>query len=675
MKNIRKNLIVVLALLVAVVFVLGTNVAWAQGDLDLSSVLYFVTEKSTGNEMWISQSAYNANSDDYELGFVARESTTENGITVGFSRPYFADIVTTVEIYSTEDFVIDFALTDGDWTELQQQTKQTLLDALVYAHKTLLHVDSIANTQINTSDVARYNVLESGKTLKIDYDTYKMFELAREIYTATNGAFNPAVYRLVDLWGFSSRIYSNGAFGLPYDRAVSPSDFFANGYPLPDQKYVDAFSKSAFTDFSQEAVTLYKEGDEYFVTKNVADAVVDGVSFGQWIDFGGIAKGYCADLIENNFCANGITAYYVNVGTSSIAVGSSALTLALSDPYDVMAQIYASTCYAGVNVQQNSISTSGQYVRKYVSDGVEYAHIVDGKKGAPAQTGIKTVSVIAPDGDYWSAKGDCLTTALTVMGRTGIVDFFNNYAKQNNLKIVVIYETLDGGRQILSNVNKQELVTTNTTFNNFGWAVENQNGTFVYNSSAVVYPQSSAELMWLVVTLAVILGFFVVGVVVLAFVKNAPRMPKILATRSSKLFKKTDIIVYFLVLLLIVSLFGAFFESTSQDISRINVCDMVTGDCLFVYNVSRNEYDIYQANGWQVQVTNSADTLTVNFTKSFDGEVRFNTLVIKTNGKTTVQMHDSKCGHSQDCVRLFGKITKNGGTIVCSPNRLKVVTE
>lgn len=662
MKKFTENLILLLVLCLALCTAFSAvSVCFAESSI--GEVFYYVEGKSFVSPSQASQSD--------TIAFVVRSYQADGISVMQMSGFYFGDISATVEIYSSDDFVIDFGLLEQvDGERLVRQTK--VKDALLYAHQTLTHVNAIANTQVATSDVALYNAMPSGQKLQIDYDTYKMFELARSVYDQTDGAFNPAVYRLVDLWGFSSRIYSNGNYGLPYDRRWSDGS-----YPLPEQKYVDAFREASFTDFSQNAVTLEQNGDNYFVTKNAPSVTVDGVSYSQWVDFGGIAKGYAADLIESYLNNGGMTSYYVDVGSSSTAIGSQNLSLALIDPYDEWAQVYASTYYAGVGVCQNDVSTSGQYVRKYVTNGVEYSHIIDGTKGAPAQTGVKTVTVVAPKGDFWSAKGDCLTTALTVMGRSGIVDFFNSdYVKQSGLKIIVVYETTDGGRQILSNYEKSELITDGTTFENFGWAVtKTADGTYVYDASSVVFPTHKADLTWLIVTLAVALGLAVVASVVIAFVRKTPRTEKILATKSGKLFKTADVAVYLLVALLIVSLFGAFFGKGAQTISLVSVCDMQSGETIFVYNTVRNEYTVSECDGWTVECTRDGDVLTVHCAKTFDGEQRFNDVKITTGAKTSVVMQDSLCGHSQDCVRIFGTVTKGGGTIVCSPNRLKVITE
>lgn len=615
-----------------------------------------------------------------------------NGVIVGvrFYGLYFSQqgIAVTADIYSSDVFKIDFPVNaDQSGLTAEQQAQQNKLFGLgEEIHDLITDVDNCANTQYDgadgkpTSDIYRYNQAVSGTTLSIDKYTYDMLLIAKEMYKVTDGAFNPAVYRLVDLWGFSSRTYYRNG-NLPYDRVWQEK----NGYPLPEQKYIDAFSNSAFTDFSDSAVKLSENNGEYFVTKNVADATVDGVSYSQWLDLGGIAKGYIADVVRQILANQGIERYYVDAGSSSIAFGRNYTggdnVLSVSDPFSPMAEIYADMLLA-FNVGNSSVSSSGQYIRKYTNNGVEYAHIIDGKLGAPAQTGVKLVTIVAPESGLWAGKGDCLTTALTVMGRDGIVEFINGYLKENGIQVLVAYETVDGAKQILSNISQDSLIAKGKYFDEYAWSLKNDNGIFSYDFDAKSPKNSSNNFTWLYIVLGVIGGLVVLGVIVYHYLRGRKNVSSnIVNAKRDKPFKLGDIAIYLCVAIVIAALFIGFFggEETSsmQIIKVVDFSKTQEGEILFVYNVARNEWVIYDdnENGWEIEAKRVDGGVEVRFSREIDGKQHFNEMTITRGVTTSVKMTDSVCGYHQECVKNFPAITRPNGSIVCSPNRLKIVSE
>ncbi len=647
-------------------------------------------------------SSHNAVYND-DSGRFSITSLTSNGNVVGarFFGYYFGNsgIPVVVEIYSSNLLTLDFYFGDADYvaegrdpsksylTAEQTAVKHEIIETFQIVDQLINRVDECANTQYDgannspISDIFRYNAAAQGEKLEISRETYEMLQIAKEMYFDTNGAFNPAVYRLVDLWGFSSRIYSNGAFdteNYPYDRPVTGEYFSKNGYPLPEQKYIEAFSTPAFTDFSDNAVQLSEENGKYFVFKNVAPVVVDGVEFQQWLDLGGIAKGYVVDeitaLLQNKF---GTDRYYVDAGSSSSAFGygfdGNETLLMLQDPETLFEALL------GWKVGQCSVSTSGQYIRKYVTDGVEYSHIIDGTTGAPAQTGVKAVLVSVPQSQgLWASKSDCLTTALTVMGKDKIVDFVNGYLKDRGISVVVVFETFDGKMEICSNLNVDELDLKGTNFDSYAWTLkQNENGDFVYDGDATFVTQEQDVYKTLIVVLACIVGAGVVGLVVFHIVKGKKNaLQNVRLARRDKPFKPADVGVYLLVLLLIIVLFSAFLGGEHNSIQTVQAVDIQTGEQLFLYNVLRNEYKINDNNSsnWQISVEQIANGVEVTFSRNLNGEEYFNVLQILRGSTPTVKMVDSRCGFHQDCVYNFDEIFQANGVIVCSPNRLKIVT-
>ena len=614
-------------------------------------------------------------------------------IGVRFSGYYFGEsgIAVVADVYSSDNFTIDFNIGEQDskLTATQISTRNAIVKLFSNVSQMIDSVDGYANTtydgvansQKQASDVYRYNQAKQGETVEIAKETYEMLTLAREMYETTGGAFNPAVYRLVDLWGFSSRIYSQGKFGLKYDREVTADEFFEQGYPLPDGQYVDAFSHPNFTDFSQNSVKLTedKASDKYYVTKNVAPAVVEGVEYQQWIDLGGIAKGYAVDRAREMIAELNIDRFYVNAGSSSIATGleydGGNTALGMENAF----QTY--TSLLELEIGKSSVSTSGQNIRKYTVNGVEYAHIIDGVTGAPAQTGVRSVMVVVPEeaGSFWATKGDCLTTALTVMGRDRIVEFVNGYLKENGIKIVVQYETLEGKKQLLTNYSEGDIRGVSDSYEEFGWALkQNGEGDFYYDANAKA-GGSVDTYRWILITLGCILGAGAVALVVYHFLRGKNRTARnVQNAKKDKPFKAPDVMVYLCVVLLILVLFFVFiFDTEDAQLQVINVIDDETGETLFVYNVKRGEYTVNDANsnGWTVEVEQTAGGVEVTLRREVKGEQHYNKMAITRGSTTSVKMVEAVCGFHKDCVRNFPAIKRAGGAIVCSPNRLKIVTE
>lgn len=135
-------------------------------------------------------------------------------------------------------------------------------------------------------DAARFNAADAGEKVRIDHLTAECFKTAQTVFNATDGAYNPAVYNLVDLWGFSARRWEGTTDVVyPYDR---------DDGSVPQQKYIDAFILLA--DF--ENIVFSEDGGEFYLKKPDTTVTVDGQVYTVKIDFGGICKGFATDKLK-----------------------------------------------------------------------------------------------------------------------------------------------------------------------------------------------------------------------------------------------------------------------------------------------------------------------------------------------------------------------------------------
>ncbi len=129
------------------------------------------------------------------------------------------------------------------------------------------------------------------------------------------------------------------------------------------------------------------------------------------IDFGALGKGYASDVAREILVNNGVESAVINFGGNICCIGSKPdgkdFLIGLQDP-DSERGKYKST----VEVSDLCIVTSGNYERFFISDGIRYCHIMDGRTGYPVSNGIRSVSVIGESGLIC----DALSTSCFILG-------------------------------------------------------------------------------------------------------------------------------------------------------------------------------------------------------------------------------------------------------------------
>lgn len=233
--------------------------------------------------------------------------------------------------------------------------------------------EMLLSASVEGSDIYRINAAAAGESVTVDALTMTLLVKAREIYLLTDGAYDPSVYPLVELWGFAPGEF---VVGTPPERLPSEEEIAA-------AKELVGFDEAFALDEDALTVTKLKDGAK--------------------LDLGGIAKGYAVETALT--AATGET--LVNLGGNIGGVGRDfTIGIGAPRPYSVS--------YVGTVTLRSGecISTSGDYERYYEVDGVRYHHIIDPFTGAPADSGLASVTVICSDG----ALGDALATAVMVAG-------------------------------------------------------------------------------------------------------------------------------------------------------------------------------------------------------------------------------------------------------------------
>ncbi len=274
-------------------------------------------------------------------------------------------------------------------------------------------IEGAVSVSDGNSDIARFNKLSTGESVAVSPFTADIFRQARAVCDQTNGLYDPSVYPLVDLWGFSPRFNrTDYRPSLPFDRPLKA------GHPVPPEpRYIDALLPLVGLD----GIELAEENGGWRLIKHTKAVVVEGTVIEAQLDLGGIAKGYACDRVRELLVSKGYTEGYFICGDSSMTF----LGGPEGKPYAVTAgkprgTAQAFTEYARFSAENTSLATSSDATHAYDADGVHWCHLIDPRTGWPinrpdangVQSGVASVTLMGKE----AAVLDALGTALCVMG-------------------------------------------------------------------------------------------------------------------------------------------------------------------------------------------------------------------------------------------------------------------
>ncbi|HSI74331.1 MAG TPA: FAD:protein FMN transferase [Lunatimonas sp.] len=227
------------------------------------------------------------------------------------------------------------------------------------------------STYIPDSEISRFNKGDS-----LVYESkffFPILEKSKEVYTNTDGAFDPTVGPLVNVWGF-------GPGGASLEDSVS----------IPDLLRQVGLEKVEF--------------DSVQVRKS---------SPGIYLDFSAIAKGYGVDVVGEFLESKEIEHFLVEIGGELLAKGSNEngelWRVGVTKPDEEGA---ANELFGIIALNAKGLATSGNYRNFYIVDGKKFSHTISPFTGYPVVHGLLGATVVADD----CMTADAYATAMMVMG-------------------------------------------------------------------------------------------------------------------------------------------------------------------------------------------------------------------------------------------------------------------
>lgn len=225
------------------------------------------------------------------------------------------------------------------------------------------------------SELSRFNGAPAG-TWALSDAFWTVLTRALELADETNGAVDPTLGPLIDLWGFGPAGRRSPLLPLPMDEEIEA-----------------ARAKSGWMGLR--------------LNVDARAAVQPG---GLKLDLSGIAKGHAVDRISLRLAREGATSHLFEIGGELKGVGvkpdGRPWWVELETPPGLETPRTIAALYG------LAMATSAGARRHFVHEGQTYSHTIDGRTGRPVTHGMVSVSVLHES----AMVADALATALTVMG-------------------------------------------------------------------------------------------------------------------------------------------------------------------------------------------------------------------------------------------------------------------
>ncbi len=261
------------------------------------------------------------------------------------------------EVMGTESKV------EFEWDNLQQ-AKELTQAVVAEMHR----IDQLMSPFKESSELSKINRIAANKPVKISVEMFSLLQRSAYYSKLTHGAFDIS--------------FSSVGFLYNYRKKLKPS--------------------------STQVASLTDAIDYQKIKLNVNQSTVFFQDSRIKIDLGGIAKGHAVDQCIKILQLAGVKNAYVNAGGDSRLIGKKNNRLwyiGIKHPRD------KDKLLANLPLEEVALSTSGDYERFFIEDGVRYHHIIDPQTGDSARA-VQSATILADN----STTADALSTSIFILG-------------------------------------------------------------------------------------------------------------------------------------------------------------------------------------------------------------------------------------------------------------------
>ena len=269
-------------------------------------------------------------------------------------------------------------------------------DSVAFEHieTAVLEIKRIENLLTTYKDNSQTNLINRNagiKPVKVDAEVFQLIERSQRISEITDGYFDIS-------YGGIDKTFWN------FDREMKQ---------LPDPELLKEHLKLV----NYKNILLDAESQTVFLKEK-----------GMRIGFGGIGKGYAAEMAKRILQERNVISGVVNASGDLTTWGTQAdgkpWTIGIADPD------HAALPFSYMNITNTSVATSGNYEKFVMIGGKKYSHTINPKTGMPV-SGIKSVTIICPNAEI----ADAMATPITIMGIDAAINLVNQI---NHLECIII---------------------------------------------------------------------------------------------------------------------------------------------------------------------------------------------------------------------------------------------